>query len=67
MTVIFEGDAFEDKQDFKIFTHAHDIHSCIWEARQHIRERLKYAEDVSDQEAKNLEELSEMLYMEELD
>jgi len=63
----FEGELFEDRDDFKMLAHAYDLMSSIHEAKEKIRSRLKYGEDVSDQEEKILEEIRECLYVEGLD
>lgn len=62
----FEGDTYEDQEELAIIYYAKEMHSCIWDARNKIRERLKYGEDVSDSEYRLLEELQEILWIEGL-
>lgn len=64
---IVEGDYFEDFTEIKEIAHMRDLSSANWEARQTIRSRMKYSENVSDEEYKFLEELRNILYVEGLE
>jgi hypothetical protein len=65
-TITFEGDFYEDREEMKIILHSSDMYSSLWDARNKIRNRTKY-ENITEQEEKFLEELSEILYIEGLD
>lgn len=65
--ISFEGEMYEDDETMKIILHATDMYSAMHDARQRIRSRLKYEENVSDEEEKVLEELREILWIDGLD
>ena len=63
MEIKVKGCPYEDQESLKIFAHAMDISSALWEARNMIRERLKWGEGISEQEVDFLEKLQEELYV----
>lgn len=65
-TISFEGCPYEDQDYFAIIENANAMCSAILDAREKIRSRLKWDEDVSEPEAKFLEEIQDILYMEGL-
>ena len=67
MKITVEGEVHEDIDLLKQFVHTSDLWSANWEARQLIRARLKYEEDISDEEEKFLEQLQEVLFICELE
>jgi len=62
VTIKFEGDEFEDLESLQCIMNARQLMSTIWDIRQEIRGRLKYADDVNEAEATFLERLQEMSY-----
>lgn len=66
-TVSFEGELFEDSCVFVVLENAFEMSSRIFDARQKIRERLKWDEEITEREAVFLDELSDMLYIEGLE
>lgn len=62
--ISYEGELYEDQDTMKIITHAMDLYCAISEARNEIRSRKKYAENVTDEEYTFLERLQEILWIE---
>jgi len=56
-----EGDYYEDQDELKTQTEASNNAMKIGDVLDEIRSRLKYGEDVSDQEEKTLERIREIL------
>jgi len=63
--VIFEFDAYEESTDVKRFINSGDMYSNADEAYYIARNRLKYGENVSDEEERVLEQIKELLYLDE--
>ena len=59
----YSGDMYEDRETLDAITHALDMHSAIWEAKELIRTRLKHGEGVSDAEELTLEAIRDALYV----
>ena len=51
----------EEQYEFDVATEAHTALSILSELREHIRSRLKYGEDVTEQEAAALEKVREII------
>lgn len=62
----FEFDAHKDKEALLTQVLAADLCSAIYDARQLIRDRLKY-HSVTDEEETLLEKLQDVLYVEGLE
>jgi len=65
--ISFNGDLFEDMDSLKTVIHSFDMLSSIHSSRKRIRQRLKYAENIAEEEENFLEELLEILYVEGVD
>jgi len=63
----FEGDTFEDSTLLKMILFSNKIYCSIYDARDKIRSRLKYGENVTDIEEQTLEAIREDLYIPELE
>ena len=66
MEIKVKGDLYEDRETLRIFVHAQELYSCIYEARQRIRTRIKY-EEISEAEDRFLEELKELLWLDPIE
>lgn len=58
------GCPFEEQESLKTFAFAMDYASALSEARQEIRSRLKWGEDLTKAEVDFLEKLQDILYIE---
>jgi len=61
-----EGDFYEDTEIFKRIMVASEMYGIIEEVRDHIRSRLKYGENVSNEEERTLLQIREILYIDEM-
>jgi len=59
-----EGCPYEDASSMKIFAHSLDLYCALCEVREQVRSRLKWGENLSDDEVRFLENLSDDLYVE---
>lgn len=59
----FSGDLYEDGDSLRMVFHANDMYCKIHEADQIARARMKYGENVSDEEYQTLEKIREELYL----
>lgn len=66
ITYTIEGDYHEDAGQFKIITSASDIYLVNIDARNMIRDRLKYQSITADEEV-FLQSLQDTLYVEGVD
>ena len=57
MEIKVKGCLYEDKEALKIFMHAQDMCSAMWEIRNMVRTRIKHCEHVSDEEEVFLEQI----------
>ena len=62
-----ECDFLEERDTLKTIIYAADYASMLNEAREEIRARLKWGEDVSQEEERFLERLRETIYHDSLD
>jgi len=60
----FEGDWYEDADKLKDLTRLHDLKMAIHKAKEIIRTRLKYGENLPQYEVNVLEQLREALFVE---
>jgi len=67
MKLEFEGDFYEDKGNFQAIILSHKMASAIYDARNVIRHKIKYSEDLSDEEMLTLDRIDEALCVEGLD
>ena len=64
MEVKIEGCPYEDSDAIEIFAHAFDIHSTLSEVKQAVRSRLKWGENLTEEEIKFLESLQDIMLIE---
>ena len=62
--IISKGDLYDDNPSLKMIVHSPDMLNAITLARQEIRCRLKYNEDLSLDEINFLEKIQGNLYIE---
>jgi hypothetical protein len=60
MKITFEFDGDDSHEEAKMVFLARDFYSALWDIDQRCRTRMKYEENVSDEEYKLMEELREM-------
>lgn len=63
ITVCLEGDYYADWHEIRQMICVKEMFIAISDAREKIRSRLKYGQDVSEKEAEHLEELARTLYI----
>jgi hypothetical protein len=63
--VVFEFDAFEDREELVTFRKAPEMASTLHKAYNMVRTRLKYGK-LPDEEYRFLEELKSVLWVEEI-
>lgn len=66
MKIEVEGCPFEDGDTLKVFSMALDLHVAIENTRNEIRARLKWGDNLTEQEVDHLEKLLDCLYIEAL-
>lgn len=64
MEIKVSGCPYEERDMLKVFAHAIDAASALGEAREEVRSRLKWGENLTDEEVRFLETLQETLYVE---
>lgn len=66
MKIEVHGDLYDDADSLKIFVNAKELHSAICDARSLIRNRLKWDEELSNDEEQFLEKINDALRVDEL-
>lgn len=64
LTMTFEGDYYEDREDFQDLMKITEMRVAIYNAREEIRGRLKWASNLDADEIRFLEDLLQSLYIE---
>lgn len=62
MKAILEFTLPEDRNDFHGAAHASDFWCALWDIDQHLRNLQKYAPDLTDEEAKQVDQLREKFW-----
>lgn len=63
VTISYEFDYFEEKDEVKRIIHARDYWSILWELDQEIRSKVKYGDDkwLTDEVIEYLDKLRDMI------
>ena len=61
MEIKIHGDIHEDQDMIQVFVNARQLYIAICEAKELIRSRLKYEEDISNDEEQFLEQIRDIL------
>ena len=64
VTLSYEGNLYEDNDTIKVLTHSREIYLSLTCAREMIRQYLKHAENITDNERHLLEKLNDALWVE---
>lgn len=59
-----EADGYEERDEIQIYAHAVDYKLALDEIREQVRQRLKYGENISDEEERVLEEIRYLTHIE---
>lgn len=58
----YDTENYEQLAEIELMRKAGDYKSVLWDLSQHLREQLKYNEELSDDAQKALEEVRQLLF-----